>query len=135
MKLIILASQSKGRKELLEEAGFTFTVMPADFDEASLHMESPYRMVEQLALAKARAVAAKVTEPAIIIAGDVVGRVDGKIVGKAKDKDRTSPLIFTLIFILNLLMQPMNSLSDEPPPPEPVSLQPRAPARRAVSQA
>ncbi|HCA66831.1 MAG TPA: hypothetical protein DEP11_01085, partial [Candidatus Jacksonbacteria bacterium] len=63
MNALILASQSKGRSDLLREAGFQFTVILADLDESSIHAESPYELVQEFTLAKARAVAAKLTEP------------------------------------------------------------------------
>ena len=33
MKRLILASQSPGRREALEEAGFVFEIMPSDYEE------------------------------------------------------------------------------------------------------
>lgn len=49
---IILASNSPRRKELLERAGYTFTVMPSDCDEAT-DIRFPKDMVMELAGRKA----------------------------------------------------------------------------------
>ena len=52
---MILASQSPRRKELLERAGFSFTVHAADIDESPLPGETPPQLVERLARSKAHA--------------------------------------------------------------------------------
>ena len=62
---IILGSSSRWRKQILEQAGYTFKVMSPDIDEKAIrHADS-----EQLALAIANAKADKlleqITEPAI----------------------------------------------------------------------
>ena len=44
---IILASNSPRRKELLERAGYTFTVMPSDCDEATDIRFSIYKFLEK----------------------------------------------------------------------------------------
>ena len=56
---IILASNSPRRKELLERAGYTFTVMPSDCDEAT-DIRFPKDMVMELAGRKAENVYKKV---------------------------------------------------------------------------
>ncbi len=40
-KKLILASQSEGRKKLLQEAGFKFTVIVSHFDEDSIRDSDP----------------------------------------------------------------------------------------------
>lgn len=58
---IILASNSPRRKELLERAGYTFTVMPSDCDEAT-DIRFPKDMVMELAGRKAENVYKKVCQ-------------------------------------------------------------------------
>lgn len=85
MKKIILASASPRRKELLERAGVLFTVMPAEDGEETTKTE-PEEVVKELSLKKAKSVAAKVPEDAIVIGADTVVSYEGKILGKPKSE-------------------------------------------------
>ena len=55
--LIVLASASPRRKELLTRIGLQIAVMPADIDETVLPGELPEAHVERLSLSKAQAIA------------------------------------------------------------------------------
>lgn len=80
MTELVLASGSPRRKELLEKLGVQFRVRGADIDEDSSERD-PARMVETLALEKARAV--RLLEPqAAIIAADTTVAIDGEILNK-----------------------------------------------------
>lgn len=93
---IILASNSPRRKELLERAGYTFTVMPSDCDEAT-DIRFPKDMVMELAGRKAENVYKKVcadragteaeTQTFIVIGSDTVVALNGRILGKPVDYD------------------------------------------------
>lgn len=93
---IILASNSPRRKELLERAGYTFTVMPSDCDEAT-DIRFPKDMVMELAGRKAENVYKKVcadragteaeAHPFIVIGPDTVVALNGRILGKPVDYD------------------------------------------------
>ena len=84
---MILASQSPRRIELMREAGFDVTVIPADIDETPLPDETPFALVERLARTKAAAVAASHGEPGeIVVAADTIVTLDGEILGKPHDK-------------------------------------------------
>lgn len=61
MRKIILASASPRRRELLERAGLSFTVMPASGEEKR-SSEDPAEVVLQLARDKASAVADTLAE-------------------------------------------------------------------------
>ena len=52
---IFLASKSPRRRELLQQIGVYFEVLPVDIDEAQLAGETPQDCVQRLALSKARA--------------------------------------------------------------------------------
>ncbi len=54
--MLILASASPRRRELLTQAGFEFIVEPADIDETPLEGEDAAKYVERLATEKAQAV-------------------------------------------------------------------------------
>jgi septum formation protein len=53
---LILASASPRRRELLTQAGYTFTVQPADIDETRRRDEGPAAYVQRLAREKAEAI-------------------------------------------------------------------------------
>jgi septum formation protein len=92
--MLILASASPRRRELLTQAGFTFTIEAADIDETPLPGEPAAAYVQRLAVEKAQAVCALhlraldlggVDEPFVVLAADtavVVPEVDGEILGK-----------------------------------------------------
>jgi len=84
--LLILASASPRRKELLKEAGYKFKVSPADIDETSYSTGGikPSSYAEKLALAKAKNAAWEYPE-AVVIGADTLVDLDGQIIGKPKD--------------------------------------------------
>jgi septum formation protein len=81
---IVLASQSPRRAEILRAHGLEFTVEPAELDESALPDEAPAPHVERLALEKARAVADRHRESAVL-GCDTVVVIDGEILGKPRD--------------------------------------------------
>ena len=84
---MILASQSPRRIELMREAGFDVTVIPADIDETALPGEAPFALVERLARSKAAAVVAAHGEPdEVVIAADTIVTLNGEILGKPHDE-------------------------------------------------
>ena len=91
-KPIFLASGSDIRRQLLANAGVSFTVEPAKIDEemikASLIAEAakPRDIADTLAEFKARKVAAK-HQAAFVIGSDQVLEHEGKILSKPRDMD------------------------------------------------
>ncbi len=85
---IILGSQSKGRKRILEEMGYQFEVMAANIDEKAIRSGNPYELTLLLARAKAEKILSKIKEPAVIIASDQVGLCNGKILEKPENEAR-----------------------------------------------
>jgi len=85
---LILASQSPRRRQLLSDAGYTFEVIaPSEGAESGEPDGDPTSVyVARLAVQKAADVAARVTEPAIIIACDTVADCDGIVLGKPRDQ-------------------------------------------------
>ncbi len=73
--MLVLASRSPRRREILTQAGIPFTIRVVDIDESPLTAEAPEAYVQRLAEWKARAVS---TEPAETVLGAdttvVVGR-------------------------------------------------------------
>jgi MAF protein len=78
---IVLASQSKYRKTLLENLGLSFRCISADIDESALTQESPENMAMRLALEKARKVS-KQHSQSWVIGSDQVACVSETILGK-----------------------------------------------------
>ena len=84
--LILLASNSPRRKQLLALGNWKFTVIVSDVDETLLPGESPKDYVLRLAQAKALAVAEKVQGEDLIVIGSDTSVVDADaILGKPKD--------------------------------------------------
>jgi MAF protein len=83
--LLILASNSPRRRQLLSLTGWQFTVSAANVDESQFANESPADYVLRLAETKARAMASSADAHQIILAADTTV-VDGKdILGKPDD--------------------------------------------------
>ena len=84
MPRIVLASQSKSRRRLLEDAGLKPTIIVSHVDEETdfFNAMSPADMVIALAVAKAHTVREQVDYPAIIIGCDSTFEVDGISFGK-----------------------------------------------------
>jgi septum formation protein len=89
---LILASASRFRRRMLEAAGLTFRVEPAELDEARIRKELTGRnratdagtVAEVLARAKAEAVSARFPE-AVVLAGDQTLSLDGVLLEKPVD--------------------------------------------------
>jgi septum formation protein len=85
---LVLASASPRRRQLLAEAGYKFTVCPAEVEECGFPEEgvSPGEHAEGLALAKARDIAAKFPDR-LVIGADTVVDSGGETIGKAADAE------------------------------------------------
>lgn len=83
---IILGSASKGRRRVLENAGYEFEVMAADIDEKAIRFRDPRKLTLALAHAKADALIPKIQEPAILITSDQVVFWNGQIREKPANK-------------------------------------------------
>jgi septum formation protein len=83
--MLILASSSPRRRELLTQAGIAFTVQPADVDETHRAGESPEAFTLRLAREKAEAVLAK-NPGATVLGADTIVVCDQEILGKPSDE-------------------------------------------------
>ncbi len=81
--MIILASKSPRRKELLSFITTDFTVKSADVDETLPQGITPDKAVEYLSRIKAEPLK---NESDIVIGADTVVALDGKILGKPRDE-------------------------------------------------
>lgn len=91
MKRIILASASPRRRELLQQIGLKFNVIPSKGEE-KITKQFPSEVVEELALQKAENVAASVAE-GIVIGSDTIVWQDGHIMGKPRDREHARQML------------------------------------------
>ena len=82
--MIVLASRSPRRGELLAAAGIPFDVLAADIDETPRPNEAPEAYVERLAIEKARTVLT-LRPDAAVLGADTTVVIDGLILGKPAD--------------------------------------------------
>jgi septum formation protein len=81
--MLVLASQSPRRAEILRNAGIPFVVRVTDVDETPFEAERPAPYVRRLAEAKARAVAADPGE--VVLAADTTVAAAGELLAKPAD--------------------------------------------------
>lgn len=84
---LILGSTSRYRRELLQRLRLPFAVESPQVDETPLPGEPPAALALRLALAKARAVAARHPQ-AVVIGADQVCELDGEAIGKPGSHER-----------------------------------------------
>ncbi len=93
----ILASKSPRRKDLLEKAGYTFSIVTSNIDESAVCADSldanPY--AEKLALLKAMDVAGQFPDT-LVLGADTVAELDGEIIGKAIDETHAEEIVCKL---------------------------------------
>lgn len=79
LRMLILASNSPRRKQLLKLGGWSFRVSPTEIDETPLAGETPEGYVCRLAETKARTAGASAPEETVVVAADtaVVDRSPG----------------------------------------------------------
>jgi septum formation protein len=83
--MLVLASASPRRQELLRNAGIPFAVCPANIPEAPLVGENPRECAERLARGKALAVFRQYPANPVLGA-DTIVVIDGEILGKPHDE-------------------------------------------------
>ncbi len=83
--LIVLASASPRRSELLELAGISFRTAPADIPEEPLPGEEAVPHALRLAEEKARTAASREKTGRFFIGADTIVVLDGRIMGKPTD--------------------------------------------------
>jgi septum formation protein len=90
--MLILASSSPRRQELLTQAGLVFTVEPADVDETIQPGEAAAKYVQRLAVEKAEAIWSRhkadddSADPITVLGADTTVLLDGEMLGKPVDQ-------------------------------------------------
>lgn len=90
--MLVLASASPRRKELLRNAGFIFEVHPADVPEDPLPGETAKTCAERLAREKALVVSRQRPND-LVLGADTVVVVDGQLLGKPSDAADTARML------------------------------------------
>lgn len=93
--MLVLASASPRRQELLRNAGIAFAVQPAEIDETPLANERPRECVERLAREKALAVW-KTRQGDVVLGADTIVVVDGDILNKPLDAEDAARMLHLL---------------------------------------
>ncbi len=93
--ILILASASPRRKDLLKTAGLNFTVIPSTLDENGEEEDSPLDHAQNLARAKSAEIAAQYPDSWVLGADTLV--TDGKtIMGKPESPDHAKVMLSRL---------------------------------------
>lgn len=97
--LLVLASGSPRRRELLSGAGFTFTIDVSDLDESIHEGESPVAATTRLAIEKGEAVArrrAASGERELVLSADTTVVIGDRILGKPVDRADAARMLLSL---------------------------------------
>lgn len=89
---IILASQSRQRKIMLETLGFDFEIVPSDFNEQSVMDTNLKRRAEVIALKKAELVAAD-NQKSVVMAADTYGDLNGRPLEKPRNPTEAKQML------------------------------------------
>ena len=92
---IVLASRSPRRANLLDQIGLEFQIRPSHVDESETVHERPETRVKQLALAKAKAVAANL-KIELVIGADTVVVINRQTVGKPEHVEHAIEILTQL---------------------------------------
>lgn len=92
MKRFIVASASPRRRELLENIGFRFEIIPSDADESCKEKLSPEELVKELAKRKAESVFRKNTD-SVVLGCDTVVEYGGTVLGKPSDRKEAAKML------------------------------------------
>lgn len=101
---VILASQSIGRRMLLEKMGLRFRVAVSHVDEDAIVDRDPYKMIKLRAAAKvkeiighARVYSIPETRESLIVAADSMAIVGKKFYGKSADREASRAMLKALM--------------------------------------
>jgi septum formation protein len=93
--MLVLASASPRRQELLRNAGIPFEVLPAHIVEAGSPGESAQHCAERLAREKALAVASQRPHH-VVLGADTVVTIDHQLLGKPSDAEDAARMLHLL---------------------------------------
>jgi septum formation protein len=92
---LLLASASPRRREILENLGFEFEILPSNVDESEVPWNDPVKSAKLLA--EIKAVDAQMTRPRkTIIAADTIVLCDGQVMGKPGSPEEAKEMLVAL---------------------------------------
>lgn len=92
---LLLASASPRRREILENLGFEFEVLPSNVDESEVPWSDPVESAKLLA--EIKAIDAQKTRPRkTIIAADTIVLCEGQVMGKPSSSEDAAEMLGTL---------------------------------------
>jgi len=100
--MLVLASSSPRRKELLTQAGYQFQIIPANIPEARLANEDPTTFVTRLAREKAQFVAQRILDqpashreqdPILVLGADTIVVASEEVLGKPSDAEDAARML------------------------------------------
>lgn len=91
--MIILASQSPRRHELMKLTGLPFTVRVADIDETMDPALPVQQEVTRVSRMKAQAIASGASPDDIVIAADTIVVIDGRELGKPRSEEEARSML------------------------------------------
>jgi MAF protein len=94
--LLILASNSPRRRQLLALGGWVFDILVSNVDETRLPDEEPASYVRRLAEQKARAVLPRAGARHLIVGADTSVVIDGDVLGKPASTDEARQMLTRL---------------------------------------
>ena len=93
---LILASNSPRRKEILTKEGFSFEIVPSNYDEKVNGLEYSDELIENCAYQKALDVKNNIGDNIPIVSADTVVVLDNIILGKPKDEQDAIKILESL---------------------------------------
>lgn len=91
--MIILASKSPRRRQLLSMMGLDFTVRTADIDETMDSAQTPAHETAAVCRRKAEKIAQDTAPGDVVIAADTIVVIGGKILGKPQDEEDAARML------------------------------------------
>ena len=97
---LLLASASPRRREILENLGFEFEVLPSNVDESEVPWNDPVESAKLLA--EIKGVDAQMTRPRkTIIAADTIVLCEGQVMGKPNGPEEAAEMLGTLSGVMH----------------------------------
>jgi len=94
--MLLLASQSSRRRQLLDQIGVSYETVAVNIDERWDGVEVPAAHVQRLALEKARCARQQGNGAAPVLAADTGVVLDGRLLGKAMDREDAMHMLQSL---------------------------------------
>ena len=96
MVKLILASNSPRRKQILQDMGLIFDIIPSNYDEKLADNIFSYEKIEELATQKCLDVVRRIDKDSLVLAADTVVVLHNKILGKPHSKDAAFEMLKSL---------------------------------------